>query len=750
MHILKKVLSFALVLCLVLSLAGTAFAAQEGFNPTSAEEETILAEQPSPEPTESPVPTEEDTAVTPSPIMEDSISNSVEEATVSQQMEQAALLAIQDLVALAGTDGAAAAAALALYPDGDEFEAALKAILDYYYATDTTQLQAFIAAADSRAAIILANYGEAYAQRCAEDELDFMPSEILVVMESGTTEGEAQMMSETLDGTVTSVIDTPLDETVALVQTALDQTVQQAVEEYSAQPGVLYAQPNYRYQLPEPEATMQSATNDSYSYEQWYLDKIDVSGAWNLIDSVGTKPKVRVAVLDGAGDITHADLRQNVNTSLCRDTSYGIVSAYPTYGFDAHGTHVGGIIAGTANNYLGIAGVASGSNNQVTELMSVNVFKGEYAYTDGIVAGLQWASQSNARVVNLSLGSYYSDSLQQTAINNVVSKGTVVVCAAGNDNTSRSSYPGDYPSTINVIATTDYTNSYSNCKASFSDYGATKDISAPGVNILSTIPNGRYAFMDGTSMASPVVAGVAAMMLYANPSLSPSQVRGILEETATDLYTTGFDIYTGWGNVNAKRAVEASMGTEPLPSVPSTVKASSTTYNSAKVWWSQVADAEGYLLYRSTSKTSGYQSIAKITSGSTVTYTDKTLIPCQTYYYKVVTYKGNQKSASSSYVAVKPTLAAPTSLKAAATGRTSIKISWNKSAGASGYFIYWSDIRSSGFELIGTVGASTASFTDKYLSPSERAYYKVIPYRSISGVRAKGTASKVVTSVTKP
>ncbi len=502
------------------------------------------------------------------------------------------------LVALAGQDGAKAAQSLNGLGD-EEFYEALRAILNYYYSTDAAGLDAFLNGLDERGRAIAKSYEDARIERESVD-LDYIPGQVVVVFNEDVPFEIMQQAADETDAPYVKVVETALPGTVAEMGVSMEYTVERAIEEIESDPMVAYAQPNYiyhKYEEEEPYVETQSTPNDSYYYAQWYFDKIRAGDAWDIISKMGRRDKVRVAVLDGAADIYHSDLRQNVNASLARDTSRGYISSYPGYGFDEHGTHVASTIASTANNNLGIAGVASGSSNQIVEVVPINVFIGEEASSLAVAAGLNWAMQTGCRVANLSLGTKYYDQVQKTAVDIAADQNLVCVCAGGNDNTNAASYPADFESTVGVIATDDYYSASSMCKSSFSNYGAAKNISAPGKNIYAGTTYSGYGYMSGTSMAAPVVSAAAAMTIYARPSLSERDVKNILYQTATDLYTKGFDVYTGWGNVNAAAAV----GRVAL-TAPKNLKASPAGYDSIKISWTGVSGASGYYVYRSVSK----------------------------------------------------------------------------------------------------------------------------------------------------
>lgn len=319
-------------------------------------------------------------------------------------------------------------------------------------------------------------------------------------------------------------------------------TLEQFIDEMKKQDNIEFVQPNYIYQLDATVNDPQVLNNN-----QWHHATINDFEAWDT--TMGTST-VKVAVLDTGADLDHPDLASQIayqtdvvdNDSLA-DDDHG------------HGTHVAGIIAATENNNTGGAGVAPNC-----QLMVVDVFlyylddtsgKWEWgASTTDIVEGINYAVENGADIINMSLGGYDIDPAQESAVNYAVNNGVVVVCAAGNDDVSNDTFPADYDSAISVIST-----DFSDNKAATSNFGPQKDISAPGEAIVSTYMDGSYIAMSGTSMASPVVAGVCALMLSVNPDLSIDQVKNILYSTAVDLGTPDRDDTFGYGRVNAKAAV---------------------------------------------------------------------------------------------------------------------------------------------------------------------------------------------------
>jgi subtilisin family serine protease len=336
------------------------------------------------------------------------------------------------------------------------------------------------------------------------------------------------------------------------------ETVESFVDSLEAMPEVEYAQPNYVYTLDR------TTVNDPYAGNQWHLDTMGVYDAWDI--TMGD-PNVVVAVIDTGVDLDHPDLTGQIVAQT--DVVANDGNAQDD---DGHGTHVAGIIAAKANNGIGVAGIAPGA-----KLMAVDVFgnylnpeTGKYelaALTSKVIQGIQYAVSNGADIINMSLGGSDYDEAFRNAVDAAVNAGVVVVAAAGNEGENGLHYPSDFDSCISVIATDS-----NDTKASFSNYGPQKDIAAPGVNIYSTFPNDvdpaypvDYVGMNGTSMASPVVAGVAALMLSANPTLTVGELRNILYSTAVDLSVPGVDALYGYGRINASAAVATSAGISYTP-----------------------------------------------------------------------------------------------------------------------------------------------------------------------------------------
>ncbi|MBI2830572.1 MAG: peptidase S8 [Chloroflexi bacterium] len=303
--------------------------------------------------------------------------------------------------------------------------------------------------------------------------------------------------------------------------------------EHGKEANVLFAEPDY-------VVSVVLTPNDRYFGSQWGMTKIQGPEAWDITQGSSS---VKIAIVDTGIDQDHEDLaakivaKKNFTRSKTTDDKYG------------HGTHVAGIAAAITNNSKGVAGIGYNSS-----LMNVKVLGDSGSgYQSWVASGITWAADNGAGIINLSLGGGPYSSTMETAVNYAWSKGAVIVAAAGNDGISSPSYPAYYTNVIAVAATDS-----NDTKASWSNYGSWVDIAAPGVSIFSTLPNHtnrigikNYGSLSGTSMASPFVAGVAALVRAANPTWTNTEVRAKLE-VATDP-TTGFD--TTVGRVNAFKAV---------------------------------------------------------------------------------------------------------------------------------------------------------------------------------------------------
>ena len=288
----------------------------------------------------------------------------------------------------------------------------------------------------------------------------------------------------------------------------------------------------------------QEVPDDPDYGQQWALPRIDAPAAWDLV--TGTRA-VTIAIVDSGLDMVHPEFSGRIVAPW--DVVYDDGDPEDTCG---HGTHVTGILGATGNNAIGIAGMAWDVN-----LMPVRVLNETCRGTEAdVAAGIAYAVAQGAQIINLSLG---GDTLlpceegfqvMNQAVQNAHAAGRLVVAAAGNSGADRLLCPARQVEALAVGATTP-----DDTRAGFSNYGEGLDLVAPGQSIYSTVPGDSYAEKSGTSMATPHVAGLAALVWSLFPDLTRDEVRDIMEATADDLGSPGWDADFGFGRINAGRAV---------------------------------------------------------------------------------------------------------------------------------------------------------------------------------------------------
>lgn len=354
----------------------------------------------------------------------------------------------------------------------------------------------------------------------------------------------------------------------------------QAVRLLSARDDVLYAEPNWkRY----PSAL--SPVTDPLYTSQWHYDSINLKSAWQAMDGRGDAA-ITVAVLDTGVLTAHPDLSPNLvagydfidNDSNANDPGDKSIGGGQRSSF--HGTHVAGTIAAVEGNNMGGTGIAPG-----VKIMPVRVLGQDGGSSFEIIAGLCFAAQLNSNdnslcrsvpsgnavdIINLSLGGPGFSQTEQDVYNAVIEKGIIVIAAAGNESTSAPSYPAAYDNVISVSATNRNTE-----LASYSNFGTLIDIAAPGGDFasdegvlsswgddLSGPAELTYGSLQGTSMAAPHVAGVAALMKSVKPELNHAEFRShlIAGDLSQDIGDTGRDNKFGHGLIDAHKAVLEAKG----------------------------------------------------------------------------------------------------------------------------------------------------------------------------------------------
>ena len=282
---------------------------------------------------------------------------------------------------------------------------------------------------------------------------------------------------------------------------------------------------------------------NSFNSGQWALFQIDAPLAWDI--STGSSDIV-VAVTDNAINISHPDLVNKMVPGW--DAVDNDNDPSPCGGNDGfHGSHVSGIVGAETNNNIGIASIGYNVSIMPVKIGDCNTGSLTSGY-DGII----WAADNGADVINMSWGGGGSSNYGQNVCSYAWNLGTILIAAAGNDGTNQQFYPAAYDDVVAVASTTS-----GDAKSSFSQYGTWVSISAPGSSILSTDEGSSYQVTQGTSMASPLVAGLVGLMISHAPSASPQQVVDCLLSTAENIdgANSSYIGQLGAGRINAYQAL---------------------------------------------------------------------------------------------------------------------------------------------------------------------------------------------------
>ena len=273
-----------------------------------------------------------------------------------------------------------------------------------------------------------------------------------------------------------------------------------------------------------------------------------ISAVKALSVSDGKVSNQKVCIIDSGYDINHPDLPSSPNVVSGENESWSTDES-------GHGTHVAGTIAALGGNGRGVVGV---NRNGQVKLHVIKVFNGngDWIYTSDLIRAAERCVEAGSTIINMSLGGPKSSVTARDAFNRIFNEDNVLlVAASGNDGSNNKLYPASYPSIISVAAVDS-----SKKRANFSQYNEGVDLAAPGVGVLSTTPGGGYSWYRGTSMATPHVAGVAALVWSHFPNLTAKDIRKALESSAEDLGPSGKDVEYGYGLVRADRAYNLLLG----------------------------------------------------------------------------------------------------------------------------------------------------------------------------------------------
>jgi len=363
----------------------------------------------------------------------------------------------------------------------------------------------------------------------------FVPGELLIQVKPGVTKGDVDKLLNSHGAATAGEIESIKTRRITVPEHALEQ-VKKAL---SKNPNIHFVEENFI-------AEAGYVPNDERYPSQWHLPKISAPGAWDLATG---SPSVPIAIIDSGVDPTHPDLTDNLIAGynfLDNNTD--------TQDVLGHGTAVAGSASTMTDNITGVAGVAWDSPIMPLVVLNAN---DSATYYD-IARAINYAADQGVRIMNISIGGSSYSSTLQNAVDYAWNKGAIIFACAHNYSTDTPYYPAACANVVAVSATTS-----SDTLASFSNYGDWIDISAPGANILTTTRGGGYGNWNGTSFSSPITAGVAALILSANPSLTNAQVVDILTQSADDLGSTGFDNYFGYGRINALESILAALVAVP-------------------------------------------------------------------------------------------------------------------------------------------------------------------------------------------
>ena len=346
---------------------------------------------------------------------------------------------------------------------------------------------------------------------------DYVPGEVLVKFKAGPFSGgrETARIGAWQIGVVRGV-------GVSRLRLPRGMSVEAAVAHFSRLPSVEFAEPNGIFRL------LTEPNDPSFvAGQQWSLAKIRAPEAWSI--TIGSS-SVKVAVLDTGVNLAHSDLAGKVVLTKDLTVSDGVDDVNDVNG---HGTHTAGTVAADTNNAIGVASLGWETRLMIGKVVMDN---GTGILAE-VAAGIDWATENGAKVISMSVCAWKGFNTLKVAVDNAWNRGVVLVAAAGNGGERKPAYPGAYENCISVAAT-----DQNDAKAGFSNYGSWIDCAAPGVSILSTTRSGGYASWSGTSMATPHVAALAALLWTTEWGTSAASVRDRILITGVTV-TNGFGAY---------------------------------------------------------------------------------------------------------------------------------------------------------------------------------------------------------------
>jgi hypothetical protein len=525
-------------------------------------------------------------------------------------------------------------------------------------------------------------------------------------------------------------------------------SVEEAVSFYTAHPDVDYAEPNYiRRAFLTP--------NDPHFNELWGLHNtgqtdgtwdadIDALEAWDIqTDCSG----LVIAVLDTGADLDHEDLGDNIWKNMNEDWIDGVpgndnndndgngkIDDY--YGWDFvnedndpdddnstdeeyHGTHVTGIIAAWGDNGVGITGVCWSASTMQLKMLD--------SWGDGTVsdecAAIEYAIDSGATIMNLSFGGADYSKAEYDALQLARDAGVLAIAAAGNEDTNNDDapiYPASYDldNIISVTATDD-----NDELPSWANYGITSvDVAAPGVDIYSTKAGDSYQYTSGSSMATPHVVGLAALLWATNSTLTYSQVKALILN-GVDIKSSLEGIILSGGRINAQSSFMAD-----TLAAPANLFATAVSTHQIDLSWNDISYGEsGFEIERRQGSTGAYTLIGT-TDADTESFSDMGLQDSSVYFYRARAYK---HGINSGYSREAHAPAAPSGLSVKWVSASQIDLSWqDNSSHEAGFKIERKTGYEGGYAEIATVNSDVTSYSDTGLSMVLEYLYRVQAYHA--------------------
>jgi len=548
---------------------------------------------------------------------------------------------------------------------------------------------------------------------------------------------------------------------IELVKLPDNVSVKEALSYYISLPQVEYAQPNF---IKKPLGI----PNDTYFGDQWALHNtgryaggtydadIDAPEAWDITSG---NYVVNIAVIDTGIYYTHPDLvgniwqnpNENCNNGIDDDGNGYVDDCVGWNFFDdnpypiddmGHGTHVAGIIGARGHNHMGTAGVIW--YVKMIPLKFIGYHENELdcggdthwcGDTAGEIEAIDYAIRKGAKIINASFGSYDFDPLEFNKIAEADGAGILFVAAAGNDannNDLLPLYPASYnlPNIISVAAT-----DQNDRRASFSNWGpGTVHVSAPGVYILSTVPNintysmctgsvyAGYDFCSGTSMAAPHVSGLAGLLWTYYSWFNHYQVKWTILRYVDPSPLSGW-ILTG-GRINAYKALSSLL-------TPENLTATGTSTSEVTLSWIDRATGEdGYRVEWKPSGGSTYTLLATLPANSN-TFRHTGLADGSINYYRVRAFNNIPAESMNAEVVGAPKLNPPSNLKATKITSSEVSLNWVDNSSSESGFKIERKMGDGSYEEIGTVGANVTSYDDLDL-PRGNYTYRVKAYNSVT------------------